>query len=174
MRISKLGRTEGSPSRPVAARSVADVPSTNSRWMTVLRCMAFGALIPLVAGCHQGEDHPWYEWEMVIPYSSAADYPMMGAVSRYDTLADCRKQRTAIIRNIETWGSTVPDPQARERHGELVRLLRHRTWCLLAWPDTARFEESAWPDSQKIRTRLPRDTPEHRRWLERWRRKGQQ
>src|SRR5438874_497021 len=142
-----------------------------SRCMTALRSMALGVLIPMVGGCHQGEDHPWYEWEMVIPYSAAADYPLMGAVSRYDTLADCRKQRTAVIRNIETWRPTLPDSQARERHGKLVRLLRHRTWCLPAWPDTAGFEESAWTDSEKIRMRLPRDTPENRQWLERWRRK---
>lgn len=141
--------------------------------MNMSRFVALAALLLLLAGCHQGEDHPLYDWEMVIPYSPAADYPLLGAVSRYDTLADCRKKRTGVIRNMETWGPLLPDPQAGERHRELVRLLRHKTWCLPAWPDTTRFEESPLPDPQNIRTRILRDTPENERWLEKWQQSGE-
>lgn len=128
-----------------------------------LRFVALGVV--LLAGCHRGEDHPLYEWEMVIPYSPNADYPLMGAISRFNTLADCRKVRTAIIRNLEEWGPRTESP---ERSAATVRLLRNDTWCSLVWPDTVNFYEVPATADHPL-MKMMKDTPAITRRLERWR-----
>jgi hypothetical protein len=84
-----------------------------------------------MAACHDGEDHPWPMWEMQIPYSPrvTGGYPMVGPITRYESLSECRAMRTSMIRSNEQWGSDQ----------EFVRLLRGRTWCRPAWPDTVNW-----------------------------------
>lgn len=40
-----------------------------------MRLAAILLLASTLAACHRGEDHPLYEWEMVIPYSPKVKYP---------------------------------------------------------------------------------------------------
>ena len=70
-------------------------------------------------------------WEMRIPYSPrvTGGYPMMGPITRYESLRDCRATRIKMIRSLEQSASGQ----------ELPRLLRGRTWCRPAWPDTVNW-----------------------------------
>ena len=102
--------------------------------MMPIRChllaLLLGTAVAMTA-CHDGEDHPWPMWEMRIPYSPrvTGGYPMMGPITRYESLRDCRATRTKMIRSLEQSASGQ----------ELPRLLRGRTWCRPAWPDTVNW-----------------------------------
>jgi hypothetical protein len=97
---------------------------------------------------------------------------MIGTVSRYESLRDCRKQRTAIIKNLATWGPRLEDAAARASHVALVEVLRHRTWCWPAWYDGVRFDDAPRSAPDDVRSRWMRAIPENDRWLEEWRGKG--
>ena len=100
-----------------------------------IRCRLLALLVGTtlsIAACHEGEDHPWLMWEMQIPYSAkvTGGYPLKGAITRYESLRGCRASRTRMIRSQEQYAGP----------GELVRLLRGRTWCRPVWPDTMNWE----------------------------------
>lgn len=128
----------------------------------------------LLAACHEGTEHgPLYEWEMAIPYSKAAaeSYPIIGAIVRFDTLADCQKYRSDFIkyRTSSPWY-----PSTDSGNQELVRLLKYRTWCWPVSPRPGQFEESRQkkPEETEITPRGMRPTPENERRLATWRGTG--
>jgi len=125
----------------------------------------------LLAACHEGMEHgPLYEWEMVIPYSEAAanSYPIIGAVVRFDTLADCQKYRSDFIR-YRTSSPWYPPTDSGSQ--ELVRLLKHRTWCWPVPPRPGQFEEShpRKPGETEITPRGMLPTAENEQRLKAWR-----
>ena len=123
-----------------------------------LLALLLGTAVAMTA-CHDGEDHPWPMWEMRIPYSPrvTGGYPMVGPITRYESLSDCRATRAKMIRSLEQWASDQ----------ELSRLLRGRAWCRPAWPDTVNWGRID-ATSEDVVVWTMKDTVYNQKRLEKW------
>lgn len=90
----------------------------------------FVVVLMLFPACHQGRGSSAIGVGDGHAYSSDVGdggYAVMGVITRYDTLADCRKQRTRMTQSAEEWGPRLQTEADRRQARAFVQVVRYKT-----------------------------------------------